>query len=116
MARPRKQVDKDKLFILASLGLTTSEIAAVLEVSSDTLERNFAEEMSEGKEKCKASIRRKQFELAMAGNPTMLIWLGKQLLGQKEKSEVSGPNGGPIQHEIRGMKAVREALYGKDGE
>ena len=88
MARPRKEVDGDKLFQLASLGLTTAEIASVLECSPDTLERNFKEEMDEGKEKCKASVRRKQFELAMAGNPTMLIWLGKQILGQRDKQDI----------------------------
>ena len=87
MGRPRKQVDEEKLFTLASLGLTTAEIASVLECSPDTLERNYKEEMAEGKEKCKASVRRKQFELAMAGNPTMLIWLGKQILGQSDKAE-----------------------------
>lgn len=32
-----------------------------------------------------ASLRRKQFELAQAGDRTMLIWLGKQRLGQSEK-------------------------------
>lgn len=85
MARPRKEVDAEMLFRLASVGLTTAEIAAVLEVSPDTLERNYKEDMAEGKEKCKASIRRKQFELAMAGNPTMLVWLGKNLLGQTDK-------------------------------
>jgi hypothetical protein len=36
------------------------------------------------------SVLKKQYEVAMAGNVTMLIWLGKQLLGQTdvEKSEV----------------------------
>lgn len=101
MARPRKEVDADKLFQLASLGLTTAEIASVLECSPDTLERNFKEEMLEGKEKCKASVRRKQFELAMAGNPTMLVWLGKQILGQSDKAELTGANGGPIQAQIQ---------------
>jgi hypothetical protein len=96
MGRPRKQVDEEKLFTLASLGLTTAEIASVLECSPDTLERNYKEEMAEGKEKCKASVRRKQFELAMAGNPTMLIWLGKQILGQSDKLAHTGADGGPI--------------------
>lgn len=97
MARPRKEVDSEKLFQLASLGLTTAEIASVLECSPDTLERNFKDEMAEGKEKCKASVRRKQFELAMAGNPTMLIWLGKQILGQQDRLEHTGADGGPLQ-------------------
>ena len=96
MGRPRKQIDEAKLFVLASLGLTTPEIAAVLECSPDTLERNYADQMAQGKEKCKASLRRKQFELAMAGNATMLIWLGKQMLGQKDKTEHSGDADNPV--------------------
>ncbi len=30
------------------------------------------------------SLRRRQYSAAMDGNSTMLIWLGKQWLGQKE--------------------------------
>ena len=33
-------------------------------------------------------LRKKQFEMAMDGNVQMLIWLGKQYLGQKDKPEV----------------------------
>ena len=99
MARPRKPIDEEKLFLLASLGLTTAEIAAVLECSPDTLERNYAEEMAEGKSKCKASLRRKQYELAMAGNPTMLIWLGKNMLGQSDKTEVFDRDT-PFDHDV----------------
>ena len=101
MARPRKSIDEDKLVLVASLGLTTAEIAAVMDCSADTLERNWKRQMALGKDKCRASLRRKQYELAMAGNPTMLIWLGKQILGQKDKSELSGPEGGPIQSLVR---------------
>ena len=37
-------------------------------------------------------------ELAMEGNVTMLIWLGKQRLGQRDRldTEHSGSEGGPI--------------------
>jgi len=37
------------------------------------------------------SLRRKQYELAMAGNATILIFLGKQYLGQADKGEVTAP-------------------------
>jgi len=33
-------------------------------------------------------LRQKQFEMAMNGDVRMLIWLGKQYLGQSEKPEV----------------------------
>ena len=38
----------------------------------------------------RGSLRVKQFELAMHGNPTMLVWLGKQELGQTDRQQVSG--------------------------
>lgn len=44
-------------------------------------------------------LRVKQYELAMKGDRVMLIWTGKQWLGQKEPRtvhEVSGPKGGPV--------------------
>lgn len=95
-------IDEAKLELLASLGLTQPEMAAVLDCSEDTLQRNYAEVMRIGLNKCRASVRRKQFELAMAGNATMLIWLGKQMLGQKERIDhgLGGPDGGPIQSAI----------------
>ena len=33
-------------------------------------------------------LRAKQFEMVMNGNVTMAIWLGKQYLGQRDKSEI----------------------------
>lgn len=36
----------------------------------------------------KASLRRMQFKSAEDGNVTMQIWLGKQMLGQRDKSEI----------------------------
>lgn len=35
----------------------------------------------------KTMLYRKQWQLAMNGNPTMLIWLGKQVLGQSENPQ-----------------------------
>src|SRR6185437_15157350 len=90
MARPKKKVDTKLLEALAERGLTTSEMAAVLGVSPDTPEHIYHHHLITGKEKCKASLRRKQYEVAMAGNVTALIWLGKQLLGQKDQVSHSG--------------------------
>lgn len=41
----------------------------------------------------KKSLRRKQIERAESGNATMLIWLGKQLLGQRDVPD-------PVQVEV----------------
>ena len=49
-----------------------------------------------GADRGKATLRRMQWKGAQAGNPTMLIWLGKQLLGQKDRSELTGAEDGPL--------------------
>lgn len=74
---------------LAVYGCTDEEIASFLDTSVDTLtngtnRESFAEAKKRGFNKGKASLRRKQFEVAMKGNCSMLIWLGKQYLEQKE--------------------------------
>ena len=51
----------------------------------------FAEKRGAGK----ASLRRRQFEMAKS-NPTMAIWLGKQYLGQADKQEITGKGGKDI--------------------
>lgn len=38
------------------------------------------------------TLRRLQWKAAEGGNATMLIWLGKQLLGQKDSSHVDLSN------------------------
>lgn len=93
---------------------TLEEICAWFECSEDTIERavkrekgkSFADYFKEKRVAGLVSLRRAQMRAAIKGNPTMLIWLGKQLLGQKEKHEVehSGPSKGPIT-----LKVIYEA-------
>jgi len=84
MARPLKKIDPELVEKLAMIGCTTSEIAAVCNCSKDTLERRFAAILQKGREMGKSSLRRKQWQAAENGNVAMLIWLGKQLLGQRD--------------------------------
>ena len=69
------------------------EIAAVLEVSPATVDRAartpaFQEAYERGRAKCRYTLRRMQVELAKSGNATMQIWLGKQILGQRDNVHV----------------------------
>ena len=48
--------------------------------------------LKKGRDQGKTSLRRMQWEKAQSGNTTMLIWLGKQMLGQKDKLETSENN------------------------
>ncbi len=87
MARPQLKLDESLIEKLASIHCTMEEIASVCECSVDTLERRYAELIKKAKDKGKSSLRRHQWEAAQKGNTTMLIWLGKQLLGQRDVVE-----------------------------
>lgn len=80
-------IDEKLVEKLATIMCTMKEIGAVIGCSVDTLERRFAEIIEKGRENGKMSLKRKQYEIAMGGNVTMLIWLGKQHLGQTNKEE-----------------------------
>src|SRR6476620_3260474 len=90
--RPRKELNQQTFEGLCEIQATLEEIAGVLRVSEDTVERwcertydlGFAECFKKFSAGGKTSLRRQQFALAMKGNATMLIWLGKQYLGQRE--------------------------------
>jgi hypothetical protein len=100
-----KEIDLAELEKLAKLQCTDEEIAAFFGVSTRTLEnrrkkdQNFQEVIERGKRTGLISLRRAQFGAALKGNATMLVWLGKNLLQQKDRlsSEISGPNGDAIE-------------------
>lgn len=98
MGRPKKVIDYVLAEKLAYIQCTIDEIAVVLGISDVTLrkDKRFLAIHRKGMEEGKSSLRRLQWKGAEAGNPTMLIWLGKQYLGQKDKSEVTGKDGQPI--------------------
>jgi hypothetical protein len=91
--RPRKEIDQHYFEGLCEIQCTLEDIAHVLHVSEDTIERwcertyelGFADTFKKFSATGKTSLRRYQFDLAKKGNPTMLIWLGKQYLGQSDK-------------------------------
>lgn len=91
MARPKIQLDYDLIKRLSLIQCTQKEIASVLGVSVDTLQRDeeFCGIYKKGQEEGKMSLRRLQWKAAQSGNVTMLIWLGKQYLGQTDKQEIS---------------------------
>jgi hypothetical protein len=107
VARTPTPIDKEQVRKLAALGCTIAEIASVIGVSRDTIERRCRSELRTGHEQGNASLRRKQFEIASAGNVTMLIWLGKQRLGQVDRQAITGDGNGPIRHIIEVVRRPR---------
>jgi hypothetical protein len=94
------EVDLNQMSKLCGLQCTKREIASFFNCSEDTIERrlhqeagvNFSTYYALHSGKGNVALRRKQHDVAMKGNVSMLIWLGKQYLGQKDKheSEVHG--------------------------
>ena len=84
--------DLEKLAILSP---SVEEVAAVFEVSKRTVQRylkkrDYAEAYERGKGKRRVSIKRAQYQTAMKGHCGMLIWLGKNELGQSDEPELQG--------------------------
>jgi hypothetical protein len=88
----KKVVFDEDVFKLAAMGCTDSEIARWFGIEESTLKYNFSEIIAKGREQLKQSLRRAQIRLAMNGNATMLIWLGKNILGQSDNPVDSEAN------------------------
>src|SRR6516165_1472638 len=120
MPRPRIEISLAKIRNFAANMHTLAGIAARLGVSHDTLqerlkEPEFRRAYEEGREMCCAEIRDLQMQAARAGNITMLIWLGKQMLGQTDtvQTQFGGPGGAPFQIEIVRVAVQRVQAQGE---
>lgn len=100
--RPKFQIDYKAADQLAKMQCTVTEIAEFLGCSRRTLERDaeFCRIHKKGLEVGRASLRRLQWKKAESGDRVMLIWLGKQYLGQKDKHEHAGDEDHPIELEV----------------
>ena len=90
VGRPKKyNLDTKQVEQLASFGCTDTEIASFFDISRTTLERNYEHYLTKGREEGKIRLRQYQWASAKKGNVAMLIWLGKQLLNQSDKQEIT---------------------------
>ena len=119
MGRPKIEVDFEKIDSLCAVFCNCKEIVSVLnsfdmKLSYDTVERRIKEkfkitfaEYVEQKQMAfaKPKLRKAQFDCALSGNATMLIWLGKQYLEQVEK-----PNDGDMEEIFERFKEIDERL------
>jgi transposase len=88
MARPRKEIDGEQVFKLAQLGCSYREIAAKFGVDEKTVRNRFSAEKELGDASGITAIRRWQMKRAQAGSDRMLEVLGKNRLGQTDKTEI----------------------------
>ena len=90
VGRPKKyNLDTNQVEQLAGVGCTDTEIASFFDIPRRTLERNYDHYMTKGRESGKIRLRQYQWSAAKKGNVAMLIWLGKQILGQSDKQDIT---------------------------
>jgi len=92
--KTQRVVFDSDVYKLAAMGCNDREIATWFDCNEDTLRNNFSGIIAKGREDLKQSLRRAQIRLALSGNATMLIWLGKNILGQSDNpldSEANAP-------------------------
>jgi hypothetical protein len=89
IGRPKKIVDEKLIYKLAMIHCTNPEIASILGIGVDTLQRNYGDVIRSGRESGKQKLRRTMWQSALAGNVTMMIWLSKNILGYTDNILVS---------------------------
>jgi hypothetical protein len=91
MARPVKPIDAEMVRKLAAIGCTQEDIAECFGCSHSVIRERFRQEFHLGRAQSKISLRRAQFKRALAGSDAMLIHLGRPMLGQNYKVDVTPP-------------------------
>lgn len=117
MGRRPVPIDLDELEKLAAMHCTETEVAAWFSRPGATLSHQavskklqrepFKSTWATGWAKGSISLRRQQKQRADAGDKTMLIWLGKQWLGQADKSEVRTSTLDSIEAELDAIERKR---------
>jgi hypothetical protein len=88
--RPPVEINLEIVERAASIGCTREEIAAMCGTTRQTLYNHMQTDpeiqaaIDRGMDRGKATLRRMQWKGAEDGNATVLIWLGKQMLGQRD--------------------------------
>ncbi len=96
--RPRIELDKKQFETLCGFQCTLAEIASYFDVTEDSVIRwckrtykmSFSSVFEQKRGKGKVSLRRRQYQKAMDGDTAMLIFLGKNWLGQADRPELLG--------------------------
>lgn len=91
----KKQVDRELIRKLANIQCTNGEIAEVVGISEAALKRRFSKLIDSARQEGRQSLRRAQWQKAHDGDTRLMIFLGKQYLGQKDNPE-DGENKAPL--------------------
>ena len=86
--RPRKQIDLEAIYKMASVGCVMREISFILDVHEDTIKRreDCREAYDRGQENSKVRLRKAMFSNAIDKMvPSVQIFLSKNILGMSDQ-------------------------------
>ena len=115
MGRPKIEIDPEQILLMARFHLTATEMAQIFQCSVATITKRFSKIISKGKAEGKQRLRQLQWRAAEKGNVSMLIWLGKQILHQRDQLDIEPPRKEPepkvnlknlTSEELREMRAL----------
>lgn len=85
IGRDKIVVPEEQVLELAKLHSTNQEMADFFGVKLQTFVDNFRDIIQKGRLLTKQRLRKAQLDLAFKGDRTMLIFLGKNILGQTDQ-------------------------------
>lgn len=117
ITRPVKPIDWQKVDQLLLAGCTGTEIAPHFDMHEDTFYKRVEDQYGMGftaycsLKRCQGDsiLRAKQFEQAIKGDKTMLVWLGKNRLNQRESPEQKAIDPQELVRFMAMMKQLTEA-------
>jgi hypothetical protein len=89
MARPRKQIDPDKVETLAADGCTAEEIGALLDAKKTTISSRFRIPFQKGHQKLRHTLKRQLVKQALSGNTAALIFANKVYCDLRETPDTT---------------------------
>jgi hypothetical protein len=81
------EAEQKELGQKAALGMSSRRLAAYFEIDRKTMTDHYGDIIEKQRAIAEAELLKAQWKSALKGNPTLLVWLGKQLLGQADKPE-----------------------------
>ena len=84
IGRSKTVIPEEQVLELAKLHCTNQEMADFFDVPLQTFVDNFRDIITKGRLITKQRLRAAQLKLALNGDRTMLIWLGRNRLSQQD--------------------------------
>ena len=118
MSRPKKGMEHpredlaDKIKIMVAIGIPQDQICGILKISKETLSVTYRDSIDYGANTANTVVGGKIFEAAKRGESwACSLWAARRM-GWKETTatELSGPNGAPIESRIDVSKLNKAQL------